>query len=256
MNGCINLMITVFSPFEQFKVVDIWSFNYNLIISNIAIQTAITLLLFMYAIYYLISNTVHLHNRSFFAYLCKELYIYIYKTIYTYIGKKTNIYFPYMSYIFIFILLFNLIGLLPFSFTITSNLSVTLGLGFMTWFGILLIGFNKWGDKYFALFCPHGSGVLLFILPPIEFISTLFRSISLALRLLSNIVAGHILLDCITFFAYKLLTISIAGSYMYIVGVILSIGMITILLAFEACVAFLQSYIFNILSCLYLKEVL
>lgn len=85
MNGCINLMITVFSPFEQFKVVDIWSFNYNLIISNIAIQTAITLLLFMYAIYYLISNTVHLHNRSFFAYLCKELYIYIYIKRYTHI---------------------------------------------------------------------------------------------------------------------------------------------------------------------------
>lgn len=245
------------SPFEQFKILDIWSINYNFVISNIILQVFAVLAMLISINYYVLSSKKYMYNMSIGSFLCDFIYMYVYNTVKSYISKKVHMYFPYILFLFIFIFIFNIIGLLPYGFTVTSNLSVALGLGFMTWFGILLIGFREWGIKYFALYCPHGAAtILLLILPPIEFISTTFRVFSLSLRLFANIVAGHILLDCIIFFTYKLIYMSFIGCYISIIGATIGLMLITILLIFEACVALLQAYIFIILSCIYLREVL
>lgn len=245
------------SPFEQFKVLNMWSINYNVSISNVILQIITVLIMLMGISYYTINTKKHKYNLSIGLNVYELIYSYVFNTIKSHIGKKVHVYFPYLLFLFVFIFIFNLVGLLPYGFTVTSNLSVALGLGFMTWFGILLIGLREWGIKYFALYCPHGASViLLLILPPIEFISTTFRVFSLSLRLFANIVAGHILLECIMYFTYKLVYMSIIGYYIGLIGAIVGLALIIVLLLFEACVALLQAYIFTILSCLYLREVL
>lgn len=250
----------IFSPFEQFKIFDIYKYDYNFVLTNSLLQFIIVFTFMIIVTYFNLSSRKKTYEISFFFYVLKEIYLFVYNTVYTYIGKKTGSFFPYILFIFLFIFVFNAIGLIPYSFTITSHLAITFGLGFTTWFGVLLIGFREWGLKYFALFCPHGASTpLLFFLPFIEFLSSTFRVFSLSLRLLANMVAGHILLDCILFFTFKFVFMSVAGSAISItsfLNVAIGVGLLIVLILFEMCVAVLQAYIFIILSCIYLKEVL
>ena len=248
------------SPFEQFKVFDLIILNYNFVLTNSLFQYIIVFTWMITLSFYLLSSRKKMYELAMFSYVLKEIYLFVYNTVFSYVGKKAGTFFPYIFFIFLFIFLFNAIGLIPYSFTITSHLAVTFGLGFMTWFGVLLIGFREWGIKYFALFCPHGASVpLLFFLPMIEFLSTTFRVFSLSFRLLANMVAGHILLDCILYFTFKFVFLSIAGtsiSLINFINIAIGILLLMVLLLFEMAVAVLQAYIFIILSCIYLKEVL
>lgn len=250
----------IHSPFEQFKVFELWKHDYNFALTNSLFQFIIVFIFMLSVSFYSLSSRKKTYEIPFFFYIFKELYTFVYNTVYTYIGKKTGSFFPYIFFIFLFIFVFNAIGLIPYSFTITSHLAITFGIGFTTWFGVLLIGFREWGLKYFALFCPHGASTpLLFFLPFIEFLSSTFRVFSLSLRLLANMVAGHILLDCILFFTFKFVFMSVAGTSISItnfINVMIGISLLIVLLLFEMCVAVLQAYIFIILSCIYLKEVL
>jgi ATP synthase subunit 6 len=248
------------SPFEQFKVFDLVKVNYNFVLSNSLLQLTFVFFFFSIISYFVLSGSRKQYEIPLYYIIFKELYFFIYNTMFTYLGRKTGSFFPFIFYIFLFIFICNAIGLVPYSFTVTSHFAITFGLGFMVWFGIILIGFREWGLKFFALFFPKGASVpLIFFLSVIEFISTMFRVFSLSLRLLANMVAGHILLDCIAFFIFKLVFTSVAGSsisFISIVTLLIPVVLLVVLLLFEVCVAVLQAYIFIILSCIYLKEVI
>jgi len=249
-----------FSPFEQFRLVALENFGGNLVISNSLVNLIFVVFGFLGLGYLLLSMRKKKYEFSIFSWAMQQLYVFFYEVTATYVGNHVNRFFPFMFYTFLFIFLNNLVGLLPYSFTVTSHFVVTFGLSFTMWFGMFLLGLAKWKLAYFSLFYPKGLSIpLLFLLCVLECISNIFRMFSLALRLLANMVAGHILLDCMSFLIYKTFTtaiwfpsVSILSVVMMIIPVVGFLG----LLMFEVGVCVLQAYIFVVLSCIYLKEVL
>lgn len=248
----------IFSPFEQFTIEVFYQFSPNFVISN-----SIILLIFILISSFLlmIRNLYTRHQKyelNIFGYGMQKVYLFLYDMIEQYLAVYVNLFFPFFFYIFYFIFLFNLVGLMPYGFTLTSHGSYTFALSFIVWYGILLIGLDHWGLQFFALFfAKKVAPVLNFFLTAIETLSYLSRVFSLALRLLANMIAGHILLDCVIFFLYQTLFDAFMGSSISLVSIIISILpliMLIVLLLFELGVCALQAYIFVVLSSLYLKE--
>lgn len=247
----------IFSPFEQFELRNYNITNYfgDYTITD-TIIIGLNLIIFLQLVYFTLNFKVnYFYFSSFFSSLFQSIYLFVYNTIDTYLLEKTRMFFPFFFYLFLFICLSNLIGIIPFSFTITSHLNITFSLSFMIWWGIVLLGFYEQGLPFFSLFYANGIPFKLVpFLALIEFISFVFRSVSLALRLFANIVAGHILLDTVAIFLYKLVNpflFSIKFSFISILPLLLCI----VLILFELVVAVLQGYIFIILSAIYLKDV-
>jgi len=162
-------------------------------------------------------------------------------------GKEARPFAPLIFSIFMFVLFANLVGMLPYSFTITSHLAVTFTLAMFIFILVTLIGFIKHGLKFFTLFYPEGVPLWIsFIIVPIEIISYLIRPITLSVRLFLNMMAGHILLKVFAGFAVTLTFYFVAGPLVFNV----------IFIGFEFFVAALQAYIFTILSCIYLNDAL
>ncbi|YP_007890055.1 ATP synthase F0 subunit 6 (mitochondrion) [Naegleria fowleri] len=239
------------SPFEQFQIQS-YSLSYTL---TDTILIAFNLFFLLQFIYLTLSFKIsYVYFQSFFYSLFKGTYNFIYVTIYSYLVDRTKMFFPFFFYLFLFICLSNLVGIVPFSFTITSHLNITFSLSFLVWWATCLLGFYESGLAFIAIFYVKGIPfVLVPFLALIEVISFIFRSVSLALRLFANIVAGHILLDTVALFIYKLvnpLFFSIKFSLISILPIILCV----VLILFELVVAILQGYIFVILSVIYLKD--
>jgi len=160
------------------------------------------------------------------------------------VGKEGKKYFPFVASIFFFVLFGNLLGMIPYSFTFTSQLIVTFGLASLVFITVTIIGFLCHGVKFLKFFMPEGAPILLApILIPIELISYLSRPVSLSVRLFANMMAGHTMLKVFAMFTVLL--------GMYGVSTIL---LNTVLIGFEILVAFLQAYVFSILTCLYLSD--
>lgn len=168
-------------------------------------------------------------------------------------GDEGMKFFPLVFSIFMFILVANLIGIIPFTFSVTSHLIVTLSLALMVFLTVFLYGLYKNGLKFFKLFVP--SGIPMYILPlivVIEVISFLSRPVSHSVRLFANMLAGHITLKVFAGFVASMGAIGAAGA----VGAVLPLAMTTALTALELLVAFLQAYVFAILTCIYLNDAL
>src|ERR1700741_696289 len=145
----------------------------------------------------------------------------------------------------------NMIGVIPSSFTISSHIIVTATLALLVFFTVLIYGFYKNGLKFFRIFVP--SGIPIFILPLVVFIeifSFFLRPISHSVRLFANMLAGHIALAVFAGFIPMLAGIGIAGYF----GAVLPLSMVIALYALEILVAFLQAYVFTILTCIYLND--
>jgi F-type H+-transporting ATPase subunit a len=249
----------IFSPFEQFQIVELYTYSTNFILSN-ALFVLITIFS-IYTIFAVLAMYTKKQTFNFFMVYFGELYLFFYANLKSYLGKKYfKIYFPFFFYVFLFIFVCNLTGLLPYSFTLTSHFAITFGLSSTIWFGILFIGLAKSGMSYFAHFYPKGfPTVLIFFLGVIELISNISRMFSLSIRLSANMIAGHILLDCLSFYVYNVLYTAFSGvsvSFISLLHIILPVVFFIGLLFFEACVCFLQAYIFVILSAIYLTEVI
>lgn len=163
------------------------------------------------------------------------------------IGPGGARYFPIVFTLFIFILFGNLLGMVPFSFTFTSHIIVTFAIALLVFLGVTVLGFAKHGMHFFTFFVPPGSPILLWpLLIPIEIISYLSRPISLSVRLFANMLAGHTLLKVIAGFVPAL------GIFF---GV-LPLALVVALTGLEILIAFLQAYVFTILTCLYIKDAL
>lgn len=165
------------------------------------------------------------------------------------------IYFPLIFTLFGFIFISNILGMVPYSFTPTSHISVTLGLSLAIMIGITLIGLSEYQLDFFSLFVPKGTPLgLVPLLVLIEFISYSARPFSLALRLTANVSAGHCLFGVIS-----MLSISAAMSFSSVLfqGVTLTLPLLVLvpLYGLELLVALLQSYVFTLLTCSYLSDI-
>jgi len=166
-------------------------------------------------------------------------------------GGKGQKYFPFIFVTFSFILVCNLTGMVPYSFTATSHLSITLALATMVFLGYLIIGVRKHGIRLLELFYPAGvSLVLAPLIVPIEIIAQMSRIISLSVRLFANMMAGHTLLKVIAGFAWQMMSL---GTALFIAHIV-TLGVLTLLIGLELAVAFIQAYVFAVLTCIYLNE--
>lgn len=166
-------------------------------------------------------------------------------------GKAGLPYFPYIFSLFLFILIGNMLGMVPYGFTFTSHIIVTFTLAVIVIGVVTLLGFVRHGWRFLRLFCPENTPV--FILPllvPIEIMSYLTRSVSLSIRLFANMIAGHAMLKLFAGFA-----VALAGTAFFPVALV-SVAMNVAITGFEFLIALLQAYIFTILTCIYLHDAL
>ena len=167
------------------------------------------------------------------------------------IGPEGRRYFPFIFTLFFFVLMGNLLGLLPFSFTYTSHIAVTAGLAIMVIVIVTVVALSIHGLHFFSYFFPQGAPKLLApLIIPIEVISYLSRPVSLSIRLFANMVAGHVMFEV---FASFILLLAGAGAVGTALG-ILPLALNVVLFGFELLVAALQAYVFAILTCIYLHD--
>lgn len=248
----------IISPLDQFEIRNLLSIeapllgNLSLSITNIALYIIIagylvlTVNLMSSNGNKLIPNTWSIGQES------------IYATVHSIVtnqinGKAGQAYFPLMYVLFMFILMNNLIGLVPYSFAPTSHFILTFSLSFTIVLGATILGFSKHGLKFFSLFVPSGCPLaLLPLLVLIEFISYLARNVSLGLRLAANILSGHMLLNILSGFAYNIMS---SGVIFFFLG-LLPLSFIIAFSGLEFAIAFIQAQVFVVLSCSYIKDAL
>jgi F-type H+-transporting ATPase subunit a len=168
-------------------------------------------------------------------------------------GDHAQAFFPLVFTIFMFILICNLVGLIPHSFSVTSHIVVTAALALTVFFTVIIVGFVKHGLGFFKNFVP--SGVPIYILPlvvAIEVISFLTRPLSHSVRLFANMLAGHITLNVFGAFVVMLLGAGVLTKALAVLPFAMTIGID----ALELLVAFLQAYVFAMLTCMYLNDAL
>lgn len=226
-------------------------FNFDFSITNVNITFFInsTFIFLFFAASYAITKHYIKPNRyqliwDFFFKLCINM-------LKENIGKAGRLFFPAIFFLFIFILTCNLLGMIPYSYTLTSHLLITFIFAFISFTIINIIAIYYHGINILNLFLPTGSPILLApLLIPIEFISYSFRVISLSVRLFANMMAGHTLLKVIIGFSWSMLT---SGGILFITH-FFPLIVVFLLIGLEVGVAIIQAYIFTILTCIYLSD--
>lgn len=182
----------------------------------------------------------------------------VYSTIHSIVVNQINdgkgqIYFPLIYTLFLYLLINNLIGMIPYSFASTSHFILSFSLSFTIVLGATILGFSIHGLKFFSLFVPAGCPLgLLPLLVLIEFISYLARNVSLGLRLAANILSGHMLLNILAGFCYNIMT---SGFFFIFIGLI-PLAFIIAFSGLELGIAFIQAQVFVVLSSSYIKDAL
>jgi F-type H+-transporting ATPase subunit a len=180
----------------------------------------------------------------------------VYATIHSIVTNQINtgkgqLYFPFIYTLFIFILINNLIGMVPYSFASTSHFILAFSISFTVVIGATILGFQKHGLEFFSLFVPAGCPLaLLPLLVFIEFISYLSRNVSLGLRLAANILSGHMLLNILAGFTYNIMT---SGFIFFFLGLI-PLAFIIAFSGLEFGIAFIQAQVFVVLTSSYIKD--
>ena len=174
-------------------------------------------------------------------------YTFVAKMINDTAGSNAKAFFPFIFTLFMFVLFANMVGMLPYSFTVTSHIIVTFVLAAIVFIGVTILGFAKHGLKYLELFVPKGvPAILLPLIVVIEIISYLSRPVSLSVRLFANMMAGHTMLKV---FGGFVISLGLLGGW-------LPLSFSVALIGLEILVAFLQAYVFAILTCIYLNDAL
>lgn len=247
-----------FSPLEQFQVLPIIPITFGFIDLSLTNEVFILLLVFFLLgtlLYSLLNkdNTLFLIPNRW-----QSLLEIIYNTILSLVvdnirNPVAERFFPLVFSIFFFILSLNVIGLVPYSFTLTSHLIVTLAIALSIFIGINIICIRQHKMKFFTLFLPSGTGVAFaFLLVPIEFISYFFKPVSLSIRLFANMMAGHTLLKVIAGFGFVMMGKTGILFLMHYIPLLILIP----LFGLELAVALIQAFVFSILICIYLNDAL
>ena len=246
------------NPLEQFEIRDLISINAPLLGNlYISLTNIVLYLIISFLIIVTLSSITNKHRKLVYNNwtLTKES---LYDTIHGIVTSQINkyngqVYFPFIYTLFIFILINNLIGLVPYSFATTSHFVLTFSLSFTIVLGATILGFYQHSLKFFSLFVPAGCPLaLLPILVLIEFISYLARNVSLGLRLAANILSGHMLLNILSGFTYNIMT---SGILFFVIG-LLPLSFIIAFSSLELAIGFIQAQVFVVLSCSYIKDAL
>jgi F-type H+-transporting ATPase subunit a len=248
--------IYISSPLDQFEIRDLLSLdaplfgNLHISITNIGLYLCIGLFLALglnlLATNYnkIVANSWSISQES------------IYATVHSIVISQINatrgqIYFPFIYTLFTFILINNLIGMVPYSFASTSHFVLTFAISFTVVLGATILGFQNHGLKFFSLFVPAGCPLaLLPLLVLIEFISYLARNVSLGLRLAANILSGHMLLNILGGFTYNIMTSGFIFIFLGLVPLIFIIAFSGL----ELGIAFIQAQVFVVLTSSYIKD--
>lgn len=253
-----NLWTEVLSPLNQFEIRDLLSLDApilgNLHISITNIGFFLTIGAFFILMISLLSTNYNKLVSNNWSISQESLYATIHSIVTNQInGKNGQMYFPFIYTIFIFILINNLIGMVPYTFASTSHFILTFALSFAIVLGATILGFQKHGLEFFSLLVPAGCPLaLLPLLVFIEFISYLARNISLGLRLAANILSGHMLLNILSGFTYNIMT---SGFIAFFLG-LLPLAFIIAFSGLELAIAFIQAQVFVVLSASYIKDAL
>ena len=236
------------SPLEQFEITPFVHFevgSVDLAFTNSSLAMVITIAVITLFL------TLSVNTRSIIpsrVQLISELsYGFIAQLLKDTVGEQGRKYFPFVFTIFMFVLIGNMVGMLPYSFTFTSHIIVTFALAAIVFIGVTILGFAKHGMNFFSFFVIPGlPWYMLPLLIPIEVISYLSRPISLSVRLFANMLAGHTLIKV---FAMFVITMPFYSG-------VLPLAFIVALTGLEILIAFLQAYVFAILTCLYINDAL
>ena len=250
----------LFAPLEQFQILSLVSIkilNLDFSITNFLIINLLSLVIFLSFIYFSSSKQNYLQQSVFYfspnswQYFVESLSDLVSQLVSDIILTDNEKYFPTISVIFMFILFSNLIGLIPYTFTATSHLFVTFLLSFSVFIGINIITFEKYKMKIFSLFLPANTTFFLaLLLVPIEFVSYIAKPISLGVRLFINLMAGHTLLKVIVGFSWSMLLLENLTS----LGLIAPLVTLVVLFGLELGVALIQTYVFIVLTCIYIQD--
>ena len=254
MKTNIHFFQQIVSPLDQFEIKDF--FNLNMMnhiyisITNIGFYLTIGTILILLLSF--LSTHFDKIGSNKWSISQESLYATIHSIVINQINsKKGQIYFPFIYTLFIFILVNNLIGMIPYSFASTSHFVLTFALSFTIVLGSTILGFQMHGLKFFSLLVPAGCPLgLLPLLVLIEFISYLARNISLGLRLAANILSGHMLLNILAGFTYNIMSSSKWG---LLLG-LLPLSFIIAFSGLEIGIAFIQAQVFVVLSSGYIKD--
>ena len=180
-------------------------------------------------------------------FITEMTYTFVAKMISDTAGPSARPFFPFIFTLFMFVLFCNMVGMLPYSFTVPSHIIVTFMFATIVFVGVTIIGFIKHGIRYLELFVPKGVPVVLLpLIVIIEIISYLSRPVSLSVRLFANMMAGHTMLKV---FGGVVISLGLLGGW-------LPLSFSVALTGLEILVAFLQAYVFAILTCIYLNDAL
>lgn len=242
----------IFSPLEQFEITPvIYLLPAKFIFTNSGFFLVLTICITTLYFTIILANSSLIPNR--WQSISEMTYEFVQNMLYEALQDKGNVFFPIIFTTFIFVFACNLLGMIPYTFTVTSHIIFTFGLGMIIFTGLNIIGLRKHGLHFFSLFLPPGAPLALaLLLVPIELISYFFRVIALSVRLFANMMAGHTLLKILATFAWKMLTI---GGVFLIIQ-LFPLGIIIAITGLELAIAFLQAYVWTTLTCLYLSDAL
>ena len=252
-----NIISTYFTnPLSQFEIRDFFNIKLSFL-NNLQLSlTNIGLYLIIATFFILIVNLLSINNNKLIGNKWSISQESLYATIQSIVigqinAKQGQLYFPFMYTLFIFILMNNLVGLVPYSFASTSHFVLTFSLSFTIVIGATILGFQKHGLKFFSLLVPAGTPLgLVPLLVFIEFISYLARNVSLGLRLAANILSGHMLLSILAGFTYNIMT---SGIIFFILGLI-PLAFIVAFSGLEFGIAFIQAQVFVVLASSYIRD--
>lgn len=254
----MRLFANIISPLDQFEIRNLLSLdapilgNLSLSLTNTGLY--LTIAGYLVLMISLLSDNDNKVVPNAWSILQESIYATVHSIVINQINNKNGqVYFPLIYVLFIFILVNNLIGLVPYSFATTSHFVLTFSLSFTVVLGATILGFNKHGLEFFSLFVPAGCPLgLLPLLVLIEFISYLARNVSLGLRLAANILSGHMLLNILSGFTYNIMT---SGFIFFFLG-FFPLAFIVAFSGLEVGIAFIQAQVFVVLSCSYIKDTL
>ena len=248
----------LFTPLEQFQIISIFSFKLfclDFSLTNMLFINFIVIFIFSSVIYFISSSnnleTTFFLIPSVWQTLVETIYETAAQLVFDNLNEEGEKFFPFIAVMFTFILFNNLIGLIPYSFTITSHLIVTFTLSFSIFIGVVSLCVQKYKLEMLSIFLPPNTPLALgFLLVPIELISYIFKPISLGVRLFANLMAGHTLLKVIVGFAWSMLLLEDLLAWFHTIPLLI----LVILMGLELGVAVIQAYVFTVLTCIYLTE--
>jgi F-type H+-transporting ATPase subunit a len=247
------------SPLEQFEVTNLISLNapifgyLNLTLTNLGLYSLIVFIL-VTSLHLAFKGTGSNDTKlipSHWSIALESSFASINAVVREQIGLRNEIYLPFIYSLFFFILIANLVGNVPYSFTITTSIILSVGLSFTIYIGVTIIGLTKHGLHFFSFFIPSGTPLALVpLLVLIELTSNLARALSLGVRLFANMVAGHTLLKILSTFLYQLFS----SSLIVAVVTLIPFSIFIALIGLELAVGVIQSYVFILLTSSYIKD--